>query len=310
MKVLVTGGAGFIGSHIVDRLVMEDNEVIVLDNLSTGKRKNIHKKAKFYKMDIVSPKIEKIFRNEKPDMVSHHAAQMDITRSLADPIFDAQVNILGTINLLDLSVKHGVRHFVFASSGGAVYGDQYQFPATEEHDTSPLNPYGISKLAGEKYLHYYRQKSGLAYTCLRYANIYGPRQDPFGESGVVSVFGHKMLRKEEVIINGNGMQSRDYLFVEDAVEAHMAALHFPNPGGEVFNVGSGGETTVNDLYKLMHELTETTGKEVFGPEKKGEQVRSSLDSTKIQKILDWEPRISLREGLIRTIEYFRKPLKK
>ncbi|MBI1818745.1 MAG: NAD-dependent epimerase/dehydratase family protein, partial [Nitrospirae bacterium] len=215
MKVLVTGGAGFIGSHIVDRLIVEGHQAVVVDNLSTGKKKNINRNANFYKLDILSPKLEKIIKKEKPDVISHHAAQIDVRRSVADPIFDAQVNILALIQLLEYGVKYGTKHIVFASSGGAVYGEQTEFPAPESHGTFPVSPYGITKLTGEKYLFYYRQNSGLDYTCLRYANVYGPRQDPFGEAGVVAIFTEKMLRNEPVIINGNGMQTRDYVFVDD-----------------------------------------------------------------------------------------------
>jgi len=310
MKILVTGGAGFIGSHIVDRLVLEGHEVVVVDNLSTGKERNINKAAKFIKLDILHPKLEKIIKNEKPEVISHHAAQMDVRRSVADPLFDAQVNILGFIHLLEYAVKYGTRHVVFASSGGAVYGEQSQFPANEQHSTFPVSPYGISKLAGEKYLFYYKQNSGLDYTALRYANVYGPRQDPFGEAGVVAIFTQKMLRHEQAVINGNGMQTRDYVYVEDVVEANMMAIHSRPVNAETFNVGTGKETSVNQLYKILQSLTDSPLKEIHGPEKRGEQVRSVLDYSRIHKFLDWEPKVPLKVGLEKTVNYFRSLYKK
>jgi UDP-glucose 4-epimerase len=306
----VTGGAGFIGSHIVDRLILEGDEVVIVDNLSTGKERNINKGAKFYKLDILHSKLEKIIKKEKPDVISHHAAQMDVRRSVEDPLFDAQVNILGFIHLLEYAVKFGTRHIVFASSGGAVYGEQTQFPAPESHLTAPVSPYGISKLAGEKYLYYYKQNSGLDYTALRYANVYGPRQDPFGEAGVVAIFTQKMLRNEQAVINGNGMQTRDYVFVEDVVEANMMAIRSKPVQTDTFNVGTGVETSVNQLYKILQSLTDSPLKEIHGPVKRGEQIRSVLDYSRIHKMMDWEPKISLKTGLEKTVNYFRTILKK
>lgn len=303
MKVLVTGGAGFIGSHLVDRLIQEGHQAVVVDNLSTGKKKNIHKDAIFYKMDILSDRLEKVFQKEKPEVVSHHAAQMDVRRSVADPTFDAQSNILGLLNLLERAVKNGTRRVVFASSGGAIYGEQKVFPAPEEHPTRPLSPYGVSKLASEHYLYYYQSVCGLEYTALRYSNVYGPRQDPFGEAGVVAIFTQKLLKGEQPIINGNGMQTRDYVFVEDVVEANMAVIH--GQVNDTFNVGTGKETSVNQLYRYLLDITGAKVKEIHGPEKKGEQIRSSLDAQKIHKTLDWEPRVQLPEGLMKTVDYFR-----
>lgn len=302
MKVLVTGGAGFIGSHLVDRLIQEGHQVAVVDNLSTGKKKNIHKDAKFYKMDILSDRLERVFQKEKPEIVSHHAAQMDVRRSVADPTFDAQSNILGLLNLLECAVKNGARRVVFASSGGAIYGEQQVFPASEGHPTRPLSPYGVSKLSSEHYLYYYQSVCGLEYTALRYSNVYGPRQDPFGEAGVVAIFAQKLLKGEQPIINGNGMQTRDYVFVEDVIEANMAVIH--GQINDTFNVGTGKETSVNQLFRYLLDVTAAKVKEIHGPEKKGEQIRSSLDYQKIHKALDWEPRVLLPEGLVKTVEYF------
>ncbi|MBI3595843.1 MAG: NAD-dependent epimerase/dehydratase family protein [Nitrospirae bacterium] len=306
MKVLVTGGAGFIGSHIVDRLIQEGHDVVVVDNLSSGKRKNINRAAHFYKMDILNSRIEKIFKKEKPDLISHHAAQMDVRRSVADPIFDAQVNILGFLNVLENAVRHGAKKVIFASSGGAVYGEQQTFPTPETHPIHPVSPYGISKLAGEHYLYYYQQAAGLNYVALRYANVYGPRQDPFGEAGVVAIFSQKTLMNDQPIINGNGKQTRDYIFVEDVVEAHMAVIDNSIQG--IFNVGTGKETSVNQLFRYLVEISGAKVKEIYGPEKRGEQIRSVLDSTKLKKAADWEPKVGIHDGLKMTVDYFRTTL--
>jgi UDP-glucose 4-epimerase len=302
-KVLVTGGAGFIGSHVVDRLIQEGNQVIVVDNLSTGKRKNVNKKAQFYKMDIQSKRIERVFRNERPLIVVHLAAQMDVRHSTEDPGFDAKVNILGTINILEHAVKHGVRKVTFASSGGAIYGEQEVFPASESHRTDPLSPYGISKLAGEKYLAYYTNATGLRYVALRFANVYGPRQNPEGEAGVVAIFSKKMLDGGQPIVNGTGKQTRDFIYVDDVVEAIMVTLEEDIQG--IFNVGTGQESTVNECYRIIKELTKSQCKDLYGAAKKGEQFRSVLDVTKIREKFGWDPQVSLQDGLSRTVEFFR-----
>ena len=303
MKILVTGGAGFIGSHLVDRLIQEGNEVVVVDNLSTGKRKHINRKANFYKLDIQSKRIDKVLRNERPLVVVHLAAQMDVRHSTEDPQFDAQVNILGTINLLEQAVRHGVRKVTFASSGGAVYGEQEVFPAPESHRTEPLSPYGISKLAGEKYLAYYANATGLRYVALRFANVYGPRQDSEGEAGVVAIFTKKMLQGEQPIINGTGKQTRDFIYVEDVVESILVTLGEDVQG--IFNVGTGQETSINEGYRILKELTQSSCKDLFGAAKKGEQYRSVLDVRKIRETFGWDPQMSFEEGLRKTVEYFK-----
>lgn len=306
MKVLVTGGAGFIGSHLVDRLVQEGHEVIIVDNLVTGKRRNINRAARFYKQDIQSWRLERVFRNERPNVVMHLAAQMDVRKSVEDPMFDAQVNILGTLNVLQQAVKHGVRKVVFSSSGGAIYGEQEMYPAPESHVTKPLSPYGLSKLCGEQYLSYYQRSSGLQVVSLRYANVYGPRQDPEGEAGVVAIFIQKMLNNEQAVINGNGRQTRDFVFVEDVVEANLAVMGPETQG--TYNVGTGAETSINDLFRILVQHTGSTCKEVHGPAKKGEQARSVIDSTRLRHELSWEPKGELSEGLKKTVEYFRERL--
>jgi UDP-glucose 4-epimerase len=307
MKVLVTGGAGFIGSHLVDRLVQEGHEVVIVDNLSTGKRRNLNRAARFYKLDIQSWRLERVFRNERPNIVMHLAAQMDVRKSVEDPIFDAQVNVLGMLNVLQQAIKHGVRKVVFSSSGGAIYGEQEIYPVPESHVTRPLSPYGISKLCGEQYLSYYQRVSGLQIVSLRYANVYGPRQDPDGEAGVVAIFIQKLLNNEQAIVNGNGRQTRDFIYVEDVVEANLAVMGQETQG--TYNVGTGEETSINDLLRILIAHTNSTCKEIHGPAKIGEQVRSVIDSNKLRQELSWEPRIELSEGLKRTVDYFRERMR-
>lgn len=304
MKIVVTGGAGFIGSHLVDRLIQEGHEVAVVDNLSTGKRRNLNKSARFYKLDIQSSRLERVFRRERPLLVIHLAAQVAVRRSVEDPIFDAQVNILGTLNLLEQAVKYGTRKIIFASSGGAIYGEQEVFPAPELHPTRPLSPYGISKLSGEHYLAYYQRVSGIQHVILRYSNVFGPRQDPEGEAGVVAIFTRKMLDGEQPIINGNGRQTRDFVFVDDVVEANLAVMGKEVQG--IYNVGTAEETTINDLFRILVELTKAGCKELHGPAMKGEQARSVVDISTLRHEVGWEPRVSLREGLRRTVEFFRE----
>jgi len=304
MKVLVTGGAGFIGSHLVDRLVQEGHDVVVVDNLSTGNRRSLNRTARFCKLDIQSWRLERVFRNERPNIIMHLAAQMDVRKSVEDPVFDAQVNVLGMLNVLQQAVRHGVRKVVFSSSGGAIYGEQEVYPATESHITQPLSPYGISKLCGEQYLSYYQRVSGLQMVNLRYANVYGPRQDPDGETGVIAIFIQKLLNNEQAIIHGNGRQTRDFVYVEDVVEANLAVMGPETQG--TYNVGTGKETSINDLLRILITHTNSTCKEVHGPAKKGEQARSVIDSSKIRQELSWEARTELSDGLKRTVDYFRE----
>ncbi len=301
-KVLVTGGAGFIGSHLVDRLIQEGNEVVVIDNLSTGKRKQLNKNAVLYKMDIRSKRIERVFRKERPLTIVHLAAQMNVRHSTENPGFDADVNILGILNLLEHAVKNGVRKVSFASSGGAVYGEQEVFPAGESHRTEPMSPYGISKLAGEKYLAYYATALGLRSVVLRFANVYGPRQDSEGEAGVVAIFSKLMLEGGQPIVNGTGKQTRDFVYVDDVVESIMATIGEDIQG--IFNVGTGQESTVNECYGIIKTLTNSSCKDLYGAAKKGEQFRSVLDVTKLRERFDWDPQVSLSEGLKKTVEFF------
>ncbi len=303
MKIFVTGGAGFIGSHITDKFIEAGHRVCVIDDLSTGKRSNISPKAKFYHLDIRDKRLNTAFSQERPDVLCHHAAQINVRKSVEDPIYDADINIFGTLHLLKLSVTHGIKKVIFASTGGAIYGEQDYFPADEKHPTRPISPYGVAKLSVEKYLYYYQQIYNLGYVILRYANVYGPRQDPHGEAGVVAIFTKPMLRGEAPIINGDGEQTRDFVYVMDVVDANLAALQFSE--NDTFNIGTGMETSVNQLFQEMKKLTKAKIEEKHGPEKKGEQKRSVIDPQKAKNVLGWSPKNSLNEGLKETIEYFK-----
>lgn len=307
MKILVTGGAGFIASHITDALVSEGHQVVVLDDLSSGFEKNVNPKAKLVVGDICDKElVEKLFSEEKFDLVNHHAAQMDVRRSVKDPAFDANTNIIGTINLLQNAIKYKVKKFMFASTGGAVYGEQTYFPADENHPTQPRSPYGISKLAVEKYLYFYNAEYGLNYTILRYANIYGPRQNPFGEAGVVAIFSTKLLKGEQPIINGSGEQTRDYVFVGDVVKANLLTLNHNE--NDIYNVGTGIETNVNQLFHKLNSIVNANKEEKHGPAAPGEQMRSVITSEKLYKKFGWKPSTSLDEGMKQTVDFFRNNL--
>lgn len=284
--VLVTGGAGFIGSHVVDAYIARGWRVSVLDDLSTGDRANLNPQAEFYMMDISAAPIDKI----RPDVISHHAAQMDVRRSVADPVFDARQNILGSLRLLQKSVECGVKRFIFASTGGAIYGDPVFAPQTEQHPTNPLSPYGCAKLSVEFYMNYFRAVHGLSTVALRYANVYGPRQNAKGEAGVVAIFAEKKLRGVAATINGDGEQTRDYVYVADVVAANMEVTESEDAGP--FNVGTGVETTVNQLAEMIGVDAD------HGPAKVGEQRRSVLASR--------FGRTQLADGLRETLAWFAK----
>jgi len=303
MKILVTGGAGFIGSHVVDGYVAAGHEVIVVDDLSSGKRANLNPKATFHHLDILDPATADVIRAERPDVVNHHAAQMDVRRSVADPIFDARVNVLGTIGLLEASRQAGVRKFLLVSSGGAVYGEQETFPAPESHPTWPVSPYGVSKRSGELYAHFFSVEYRLPFVAFRYANVYGPRQDPHGEAGVVAIFSGKMLRGEPVTINGDGEQARDYVYVEDV--ARMSRLALETDATGPVNVGTGIETDVNTLAERIRVTAGSSSDVRHGPAKAGEQRRSVVDCRHAATAFGWRPEVSLDEGLTRTVDYFR-----
>lgn len=305
MNVLVTGGAGFIASHIVDAYISAGHSVAIMDNLSTGVRENVHPGARFYQLDIRDAgKVEEIFRRERFDVVNHHAAQMDVRRSVADPMYDASVNIIGALSLLEACVKTGVARMVFASSGGAIYGEQESSPADEGHVTRPVSPYGVAKLATEEYLFYYKAVHNIQSVALRYGNIYGPRQNPAGEAGVIAIFTMRLLTGDQPIINSDGLQTRDYVFVGDVVQANLLALGCTR--SEVFNIGTGIETTVNKLFDSLNAIIGSNAQRRHGPAKKGEQLRSVLNSARIAATLGWHPAVSLNEGLQKTVEYFRE----
>jgi len=304
MKILVSGGAGFIGSQIVDAYLRERHELVVIDDLSRGKKKNLAKKAKFYQIDICDQKkLNQILEKEKPEIINHHAAQVELRKSISNPQLDVQINILGSINLLESAIKIQVKKFIFASTGGALYGEQKKFPADETHPIQPLSPYGIAKRAVELYLYYYHQVHNLEYVSLRYSNVYGPRQDPYGEAGVVAIFCEKLWGGALPKINGDGEQTRDFVYVQDVVEANVLALK-QGVIGE-FNIGTGKESSVNQIYKILSEIIGSKITPQYGPGKKGEQMRSALDPALAQKALGWKPKITLEQGLKLTAEFFK-----
>jgi UDP-glucose 4-epimerase len=305
MKVLVTGGAGFIGSHVTDRLIDAGVDAVVLDNLTSGKRESVHPRARLYEADLCGDGIRPLLEQERFDCIVHHAAQMNVRRSVDDPVFDARVNILGSLNLLQAALATGVKKFVFASTGGAIYGEQLTFPADETHQTCPMSPYGVAKLAVEKYLAFYEAVHGLPHTILRYANVYGPRQDPHGEAGVVAIFSQRLLAREPALINGDGEQTRDFIYVEDVVRANVLAVTTDLRG--IYNVGTGIETSVNALYACVAKHANSTQAPRHGPAKAGEQRRSVLDCRKLQAATNWTPTVSLDEGLRRTVAFFAEP---
>ena len=303
MKILVTGGAGFIGSHVVDGYVAAGHDVLVVDNLCTGKRENLNPKARFHQLDILEPKTAELIRDERPDVLNHHAAQMDVRRSVADPLFDARTNVLGTIALLEAARQAGVKKVLFVSSGGAVYGEQETFPAPETHPTWPVSPYGVSKRSGELYCHFYLAEYRMPFVAFRYANVYGPRQDPHGEAGVVAIFSGKMLRGESITVNGDGKQTRDYVFVGDVARMSVLALQCEATGP--VNIGTGVETDVNQLAGTLLEVSGSRSEVRHGPAKSGEQRRSVVDVRRAADVFGWRPEVSLRDGLARTVEFFR-----
>jgi UDP-glucose 4-epimerase len=302
MKVLLTGGAGFIGSHVADQLLARGHEVAIVDDLSSGKKENISEGAVFYEQDIRDGCAE-VFEEFKPDALSHQAAQMDVRRSVREPDFDADVNVLGTLRMLESCVRYGARRVIFASTGGAVYGEQLEFPAPEDHPQYPISPYGVSKLAGERYLHFYQTQYGLPYVALRYANVYGPRQDPHGEAGVVAIFCKNLAVGRESTINGSGEQTRDYVYVGDVARANVLALEGDAPSGS-YNVGTGIETSVNELYEVLCEISGRDLPPAHGPAKPGEHLRSSVDPTAVARVLGWRPETNLASGLKCTLSFF------
>ncbi len=302
--ICVTGGAGFIGSHVADAYVAAGDEVVILDDLSSGRKENVPDGAELLVLDIRSPEAAEAIIGRGVEILVHHAAQMDVRRSVEDPRFDADVNIGGLLNLLEAARRGSVRQVVFASTGGAIYGEQEAFPAGEDHPLRPLSPYGVSKLAGERYLDYYHMEHGLDVTCLRYANVYGPRQNPHGEAGVVAIFLDRILSGKTPVINGDGLQTRDYVYVGDVVEANMAVRSLP--GFRVYNVGTGIEIDVNTLYEKLREAAGGGPEAEHGPAKPGEQRRSVIDPSRIREELGVPIGTSFEEGLRHTANWFRQ----
>ncbi len=304
MRILVTGGAGFIGSHVVDAYIAAGHHVAVVDNLATGRRENLNPNATFYEVDICDADLlAQVFEQEQPEVVNHHAAQIDVRRSVADPVYDAQVNVLGSLNLLEQARTRGVKRIIFISSGGAIYGEPQHLPCDEDHPVAPLSPYGASKFTIEVYLSVYGTTYGLETAILRYANVYGPRQDPHGEAGVVAIFAGKMLAGETPTIHGNGEQTRDFVYVGDCARANVIALK--EGTGRAYNIGTGKETSINELAAVIRDVIGYQGEVVHGPEKTGEVVRIYSDVARAREELGWEAEVDLREGLTRTVAYFR-----
>lgn len=301
---LVTGGAGFIGSNLSEELLKQEYKVVIVDNLSTGSKKNIPSKAKFFEIDITQKnKLEEVFKKNKPEAVFHLAAQASVQRSTEDPVLDVKTNVIGTINLLDLAKKYEAKHFIFSSTGGAIYGDDAPRPTPETAEANPLTPYGIDKLHAERFINFFSKNAPYKSNILRYANVYGPKQDPFGEAGVVAIFTAKMLASEPITINGDGEQTRDFIFVGDVVRANMAALE--SSQGGMYNIGSGKETSINKLVEYLRQITGSKSEAFYGPPKI-EQKNSCLSIERARLDLDFEPITDMLSGLKQTVEFIKK----
>lgn len=304
-KALVTGGAGFIGSHIVDRLLEKGFAVAVIDNLSTGYRRNLNQKAVSHEQDIRDgDAVRAVFEAERPDVVFHLAAQMDVRKSVADPVYDAQCNVLGSLNLLEAARATGVGKIIYASTGGAVYGEPRELPVPETHPIDPMCPYGASKHTVEHYLFMYRANYGLEYTVLRYPNVFGPRQDPHGEAGVVAIFSQLMLAGKQPRIFGRGDQTRDYVFVQDVVDANMLALEGGH--GCIYNVGTGVETSVNQVFTAVAHAIGYSGEPAYAEERLGEISRICLDASRLRAEMGWTPRYTFEEGIQEATAFYKK----
>lgn len=302
MKILVTGGAGFVGSHLVDKLINDKHVVVIIDDLSTGKKEFVNKSAEFYKIDIRDKKISKIFDKHNFDIVYHIAAQKSVPYSLKNPIEDANINILGALNLFDNCIKHSIEKIIFTSTGGAIYDSADFFPTDEECVAKPLSPYAVSKFAIEKYLNFYQKVYGLNYVIIRPANIYGPRQDPHGEAGVIAIFISNLLQNKQCYING-GDQSRDFVYVKDVVNALIMSQKAKN---EIYNIGTANDISITNLYEKIRKLTNSNLTPEYRSAIRGEVIKSQLSSKKIKEQIGWTPKTSLNDGILETINYFKK----
>ena len=306
MRILVTGGAGFIGSHVCDALLARGHEVVALDDLSSGRRDNLDRRVRLLVADIRTSGAAAAVERLKPDVVCHLAAQISVSRSVADPKFDADCNVLGLLNILEASRNAGVKRVVFSSTGGALYGEQDVHPATETHPLRPASPYGCAKASGELYLNYFRQQYGIAYTALRYANVYGPRQNPHGEAGVVAIFSERLLAGQGCDINGSGRQTRDFVSVGDVARANVAAVEGEFSGA--VNIGTGTETDILTVYHRLAQAAGTSAPPRMMPAKPGEQMRSSIDPALAARVLGWRPTVEVGAGLAATFDSFKKKL--
>jgi UDP-glucose 4-epimerase len=307
MRIVVTGGAGFIGSHLVAALVELNHTVEVIDDLSSGFKHNIMPGVKLHVLNICSSEAAEIIAGGNFDIVFHLAAQIDVRKSVIDPQLDLSVNVGGSINVLEACVRGKVKKIIFASSGGTGYGEQVTFPAAETHTLAPVCPYGITKITVERYLHYYQVMKGLEYVALRYANVYGPRQNPHGEAGVISIFAEKMLTHKPVFINGDGLQTRDFVHVFDVTRANLAAINYPK--SDIFNVGTGIETTILSLFRMINQYYGLKVSEMHAPPKIGEQRRSVLSYEKMKYEMNWTPTIDLDTGLKQTLDWYAEKYK-
>lgn len=307
MRIIVTGGAGFIGSNVVNRFIDLGHEVGIVDNLVTGKAENIDQRATFYNVDITDrPALQQVFDAFKPQIVDHHAAQIDVRKAVADPVYDANINVLGGLNVIQAAMQTGIEKFIYASTGGAVYGNPEFIPCTENHVIRPVSPYGVSKHVLEHYLELFGILDGLRYTVLRYANVFGPRQDPKGEAGVNAIFTGMMLQGQTPTIFGQGDKTRDYVFVGDVVEANVLALD--RGEGEIVNIGTGIQTTDQEVYDAIAAAVGFDKPANYSAERKGEVRHIALDASRAQQVLGWEPRVGFREGARLTVEYNRRVL--
>jgi UDP-glucose 4-epimerase len=303
MKILVTGGCGFIGSHIVDAYLDMGHKVAVIDNLSTGDIKNLNSRAKFFKEDICNKNIKKIFEQEKFDIINHHAAQINVRTSVDDPIFDANVNIMGSLNLLDLAMKYSIKKFIFASSGGAVYGEPDRFPITEDFSINPTSPYGLSKATIERYVLIFSKLKNFDYVIFRYSNVYGPRQISKSEAGVISIFIEQILNSRKCIVFGDGNQTRDYVYVNDVINANIEALECKSA---ILNIGTGIETSVNDLINILSDITKKNVDHEHDAPRSGDVFRNIVDAARAATTIHWMPKTTLKQGIKKTFDYFKK----